>query len=484
MLKTPWRTVFLATSMALAVGCAAAPLRPPGPPPATHEALPPLFDDIQERTFRYFWDLADPETGLVPDRYPTPSASSIAAVGFALTAYPIGIERGYVTRTEAAKRVLETLRFFDGAPQGAIPSAVSGYRGFYYHFLDMKTGYRAGDWVELSTIDTSLLLAGVLFCETYFDGDGDEVAIRAVAERLYRRVDWQWASPRPPLVAMGFKPEVGLYPNDWRAYDESMIVYILGLGSPTHPLPEGAWRKYIASARWGEYQGRAQLGFPPLFGHQYSHVWIDFHGIQDDLMRSKGIDYFENSRRATLSQRDYAETNPSRFKGYGRDVFGLTACDGPDGLGTVDGEQLEFWGYAARGAGADGVRDDGTIAPTAALSSLPFAPEAVVPAILEMHRRYGEHLYSKYGFLDAFNPSVPDGTPVKQGRVVPGSGWFDTDTLGIDHGPILAMIENYRTGLIWRVMRRNPHIRRGLLRAGFRGGWLAEPSPAVGANPS
>lgn len=438
----------------------------PERPPAASGRLPALFDDIQARTFRYFWDRADAKTGLVPDRYPSPSPSSIAAVGFALTAYPIGVERGYVTRGEARSRVLVTLRFFDEASQGPEPEGRSGYKGFFHHFLDMKTGHRAGPGVELSTIDTTLLLAGVLFCQSYFDGpDPEERAVRDLAERIYGRVDWNWAAPRPPIVSMGWRPEVGHYDAEWRIYDESMILYILALGSPTHPLPDNAWRLET-------YRGQTYVNFGPLFGHQYSHVWIDFRGLLDDSMAAKGFDYFENSRRATLAQRAYAIANPGGWKDYGPNVWGLTACDGPDATAVVSGREVRFWGYHARGAASGQEVDDGTLAPTAALGSLPFAPEVVVPAVVEIERRYGAHLYSTFGFLDAFNPSVPDGTPVKQGRVVPGAGWFDTDYLGIDQGPILAMIENHRSGFVWRVMRSNPHVQRGLLRAGFRGGWL------------
>jgi hypothetical protein len=466
-----------ATAAALAAavlfcGCPA-PARIEAPPVSPAAVLPAFFDDIQARTFRYFWELGDPETGLVPDRYPSPSPSSIAAVGFALTAYPIGVERGYVTRAEARARVLSTLRFFDRAPQGREREGRTGHQGFFYHFLDMKTGHRSGPDVELSTIDTTLLLAGVLFCQSYFDGpQDDERAIRELAERIYARVDWNWAARRPPIVSMGWRPEVGHYEAEWRIYDESMILYILALGSPTHALPDAAWREYTSDRRLHTYRGQNHVNFAPLFGHQYSHVWIDFRGLLDDSMAEKGFDYFENSRRATLAQREYAIANPGGWKGYGPDVWGLTACDGPDARARVNGREVEFWGYAARGAAHGEERDDGTVAPTAALGSLPFAPEIVVPAVTEMRRRYGAHLYSRYGFLDAFNPSVPDGTAVKQGRVVPGAGWFDTDWLGIDQGPILAMIENHRNGFVWRVMRRNPHVVRGLLRAGFRGGWL------------
>ncbi len=466
------RLTSTAAACAAAVFLASCPSARKGPSLAPGP-LPALFDDIQARTFRYFWELANPGNGLVPDRHPSRSPSSIAAVGFALTAYPIGVERGYVTRGEAIGRVLTTLRFFDAAPQGPGPEATTGYKGFFYHFLDMRTGLRSGPSVELSTIDTTLLLGGVLFCQSYFDGsDAAEAEIRDLAERIYARVDWSWAAPRPPLVTMGWRPDVGFYESEWRIYDESMLLYVLGLGSPDHPLPDAAWAAYTGTRRVQEYRGYEHINFGPLFGHQYSHLWIDFRDIHDDVTARIGFDYFENSRRATMAQREYARANPAGWIGYGDHVWGLTACDGPDGEALVNGRPIQFRGYFARGAAYGEELDDGTIAPTAAIGSMPFAPEVAVPAALALHRRYGAHLYSTYGFLDAFNPSVPDGTPVKQGRVVPGAGWFDTDYLGIDQGPILAMIENHRSGFVWRVMRRNPHVQKGLLRAGFRGGWL------------
>lgn len=460
----------------LAGGSCAPPAPPPSAPaPRTSTNVPPLIDDLQERTFRYFWDLADPRTKLVPDRWPTPSFSSVAAVGFGLTAYPIGAERGWVTREEARQRVLETLRFLAKAPQGPEPRGVIGHQGFFYHFLNMRTGDRF-EQVELSTIDTTLLLAGVLFCQSYYDGDHpQEKEVRELADFLYRRVDWSFFLIRPPLVSHAWWPEKGFNEWDWHGYDESMILYVLALGSPTHPIDPAAWTGYTHTYDWGSFHGQEHVAFEPLFGHQYSHVWIDFRGIRDATMREKGIDYFENSRRAALSQRAYAMANPMGWKDYGENVWGLTACDGPlDGTLKIQGRERTFHTYWARGAGLRDIRDDGTIAPTAAASSIAFAPEIAIPAIEEMHRRWGAHLVSKYGFLDAFNPTLDFATPTRHGRVVPGVGWFDGDYLGIDQGPIVTMIENYRSGLVWRVMRRNPYIRRGLERAGFTGGWLAE----------
>ena len=433
-----------------------------------------FLDTVQLRTFRWFWETTNPTNGLVPDRWPTKSFSSVGAVGFGLTAYPIGVERGYVSRADARTRVLNTLNFLWEAPQGAAATSVTGYKGFFYHFLDMDTGLRFQQ-VELSTIDTALLLAGVLFCREYFTGtDADETAIRALADSIYYRADWQWASPNVPVVNMGWTPEHNFIQAEWLGYDEAMILYVLALGSPTHPVDPSAWARWTSTYQWRNYYGQQHVNFAPLFGHQYSHLWIDFRGIQDAYMRQKGIDYFENSRRATLAQHAYAVDNPNKWRDYGRDVWGLTASDGPlDTTMVVDGMQRRFFTYSARGAAATEVRDDGTLAPTAAGGSVPFAPEITVPALKTMRAKYGESLFGQYGFLDAFNPTYRNASVRAQhGRIVDGVSWFDTDYLGIDQGPILGMIENYRAGLVWHLMRQSPYIRRGLERAGFTGGWL------------
>lgn len=441
---------------------------------AAARPLPPLFDELQERTFRFFWDNADPVTGLVPDRYPTPSFASIAAVGFALTAYPVGVERGYVTREQARERVLKTLRFFRNAPQGSEATGMAGHNGFFYRYLDMKTGQRVGD-IELSTVDTALLLGGILFCQSYFNGSAPEEAeIRQLAEEIYGRVNWRWAQVRGTAITHGWTPESSFLEYDWRGYNEAMLVYILALGSPTHAVAPAAWNEWTREydRLWGALYGQTHLRFESHFGHQYSHVWVDFRGIADAAMRKLGIDYFENSRRATYAQRAYAVANPMGWTGYGENVWGLTASDGSADMELVfGGEKRRFRTYYARGIGPEPV-DDGTIAPTAAAASIAFAPEIVVPAIEEMHRRYGEHIYGKYGFYDAFNPSFDYDVPLRHGHRIPGVGWVDNDYLGIDQGPIVAMIENHRSDLVWRVTRENPHIRRGLLRAGFTGGWL------------
>ncbi|HEU5185897.1 MAG TPA: glucoamylase family protein [Gemmatimonadaceae bacterium] len=457
----------------LAIAACAAPRGVPVPSPVSRDD--PFLDTVQTRTFGFFWQLANPQNGLVPDRSPTPSFSSVAAIGFGLAAYPVGVERGWVTRTQARDRVLTTLRFLWNAPQGPATSGIAGHMGFFYHFLDMQTGHRFQQ-VELSTIDTALLIAGALVCREFFDGnDAGEIEVRALVDSLYRRIDWPWASPRAPLVSMGWHPETGFHQLDWKGYNEAMLLYILALGSPTHPVPPAAWPAWTATYEWTTFQGQPHLGFPPLFGHQYSHVFIDFRGIQDAYMRGRGIDYFENSRRATYSQRSYAIANPGQWRMYSDSLWGLTASDGPiDTTIVYEGRSRQFRTYAARGAGSGYILDDGTLVPTAAGGSVPFAPEITVPALKAMRRTFGDALFSTYGFLDAFNPTLRLTTlPLRHGRVDPALGWFDGDYLGIDQGPILLMIENWRSDLVWRLMRRSPYIKAGLCRAGFSGGWLA-----------
>jgi len=469
--------LFLGAALAL-FGSACA-LTTEAPRQAAHvlsEVEAAFLDTVQARTFQWFWDTAT-DDGLVPDRWPRRTFSSVAAIGFGLTAYPIGAERGYATRTQAAERVLTTLRFLWEAPQSTDSVDVTGYRGFYYHFLEMDTGRRFRT-VELSTIDTALLMAGALFSQSYFEGNNDtEAAIRAYADSLYRRVEWTWFLTDEPLITMAWHPEGGggFGRARYQGYNEAMILYLLALGSPTHPVDPGVWDAYTSTYTWAEFYGQEHLNFSPLFGHQYSHVWIDFRGIQDAYMREKGIDYFENSRRATYTQQAYAVANPDGWKDYGETIWGLTACDGPAGVRLeVDGQERRFNTYWARGASAEHINDDGTLAPTAVGGSVPFAPEITIPALQAMRARYGGDLFAQYGFLDAFNPTFTfTDVDLGHGRIVPGKGWFDTDYLGIDQGPIVAMIENHRSGLIWETMKRNPYVVRGLQRAGFTGGWLA-----------
>jgi hypothetical protein len=477
----------VAATLSVALACAINPMTAqaakPKPAPAakTDTRIPPLIDDLEKRTFDWFWDSANPKNGLVPDHYPTKSFASIAAVGFGLTAYGVGAERGYITREQAVERTLATLRFFHDAPQNDSEDDATGYHGFYYHFLDMESGKRFDRAVELSTVDTSLLLGGVLFAQSYYDRDTpQEKEIRQLADDIYRRVDWTWVQARKPLITMGWTPGGKFIPHDWQGYNEGMLVYILALGSPTHAVGDDAWTAWTSTYNrtWGEFHGQTFLNFAPLFGHQFSHVWVDFRGIRDAWNREKDLDYFENSRRATYSQRAYAIANPGTWTGYGANMWGISASNGPGGLVVKSGDkERTFHGYTARGAGLDYISDDGTLVPMAAGGSIAFAPEIVVPALEEMKRRYGKDIYNQYGFVDAFNPSFHTKADLRTGKLVPELGWVDTVHLGIDQGPIVLMIENWRSGFVWSVMKKNPYVRKGLERAGFTGGWLDEAQP-------
>lgn len=476
----PGRRLWLAQAVALAMaGCAptADLLRPPAPTPAslpTSDAA--LLDDLEQRTFNFFRDTTPQRTGLAPDRWPRKSFASIAAVGFSLSAHVIGAGQGWISREQARDLALNTLRFFRDAPRGPAARGMTGHRGFYYHFLDMDSGERFGT-CELSTVDTALLLMGALHAAEYFNGnDAAETEIRRAAEVLTERVDWRWAQHRPPSICHGWSPEGGFIPSDWKGYNEAMLVYLLALGTPGRAVEADAWGAWTSTygRSWQTFHGQTHLHFAPLFGHQYTHCWVDFRGIRDEAMRGQGLDYFENSRRATLAQRAYAQANPLGWKGYGGDIWGITACDGPaDVQRPYRGELRRFISYAGRGAGGHDTYDDGTLAPTAALASLPFAPEIVLPALRALRQQYGAAIYGRYGFVDSFNPSF-DFADVKltHGQLVPDVGWVDTDHLGIDQGPITLMTANHRRDEVWRLMRGNAQLRRGLQRAGFAGGWL------------
>ena len=422
------------------------------------------LDALQRHSFEYFLHETHPVTGLVADKSQPGSPASIASVGFALAVYPVGVERGWMTRADATLRVLTVMRFFSHSPQGTMPEA-TGYKGFYFHFLDMATGQRAGR-CELSTIDTTFLLAGMLAAAAYFDRDDeDEQEIRTIADTLYRRVDWRWACNGGATVTHGWTPEGGFLPYRWEGYDEALLLYILGLGSPTFPLPAESYAAWASTYEWKEIYGVEFIYGGPLFVHQYSHIWVDFRGIQDAVARDKGIDYFENSRRATGVQREYAIRNPLDFAGYGENFWGLTASDGP-GWATrrVNGIERSFFDYVARGAPYG--PDDGTIAPWAVAASLPFAPEIVLPALKNFQDVYPQ-VTGEYCFKCSFNLSYP-----KEGEGDSGAGWTSAYHFGINLGPVILMCENYRSDFLWRMMRACPYIVNGLRRAGFNNGWL------------
>lgn len=447
--------------------------------------IDPEIDELQERTFRWFWDTTNARNGMTPDRWPTPSFASIAAIGDALAVWPIGVERGWITREQARERTLTTIRFLHDLKQGPEPTGCGGYKGFFYHFIDMETGHRFGR-TELSSVDTALLMGGMLFAARWFDQDhADEAEIRRLTQVIYERIEWPWLEVRPNRISMGWHPETGFIPHDWNVYNEGMIVLILAMGSPTHPVSKGVWDEWCGvydrsfTDRWGP----KHLHFAPMFGHQYSHMFIDFRGIQDEWMRDRsgipGFDYFENSKRAVQAQQKYGADNPKGWTGYSADVWGFTACDGPgDFKQVIDGQEREFFSYSARGPGE---REDGTLAPTAAAGSICFEPEIVTRCIKAMKAQYGEHIYAEYGFLDSFNPTLKE-TPNRllHGKIVPDVGWVNGDYLGIDQGPIVIMIENLRSNIVWDRMHGEPNIIRGLQVAGFTGGWLDSVTP-VGA---
>lgn len=441
--------------------------------PAYTDKLPEVefsLDTLQHRSFNYFWELADAH-GQIPDRWPTERFSSVAATGFGLPVIAIGAERGWITREQAAERVLLTLQNLWDLPQGESLSGVAGYKGLFYHFLDHQHATRYRD-VELSTIDSGLLLAGVLAVGEYFDGDtSDEQAIRELADKLYRRVEWDFAWMDDGSLSMGWRPDKGFIPARWKGYNEASVLLILAMGSPTHPIPDTAWQAWTRTYDWGKgYGSEEHVMFDPLFGHQYSQMFIDFRGIQDDYMREKGLDYFENSVRATKLQHAYAKLPSNSWKGYGESMWGLTACDGPGGkMKGPNGDSIEVRTYWARGVDGQTVKDDGTLAPTAAGGSIAFTPEESERALNQMWTAYQPWLVGRYGLRDAFNLNTP---PRKDQPGAPG--WFDVDYLGIDQGPIVIQIENARSGFVWNLLKSNPHVIAGLEKAGFTGGWLDE----------
>ena len=423
------------------------------------------LEALQRDTFDYFIHEANPANGLIIDKTTANWPASIAATGLALAAYPVGVERGFWTRSVALERTLTTLRFFWNSPQGPEPDA-TGHKGFYYHFLDMQTGRRAWD-CELSTVDSAFLLAGALTTSAYFDADTvEEREIRGLADALYRRADWAWAQNGEATVTHGWRPESGFIDYRWQGYDEALLLYVLGLASPTHPLPQDSYDAWLSTYRWEQCYGYDYLYAGSLFTHQLSHVWIDFRGIQDAFMREKGIDYFENSRRATYVQQRYAIENPRKFSGYGEHCWGITASEGP-GPQTLklQGVERVFFDYAGRGVPYG--PDDGTLAPWAVVASLPFAPEIVLPAINYCIHQAKLKASNAYGFKAAFNPTHP-GEPGN-----PFGWWVSPWHFGLNDGPIVLMIENYRSGMVWGLMRDCAYIQQGLRRAGFTGGWLA-----------
>lgn len=428
-----------------------------------------LIEFTQRAHFEWFRRNQNPRTGLVKDRDQPKAPASVAATGFALTVYPIAASRGWITREEALAYVSKTLRALSDAPQGPEREGVSGNWGMFYHFLDPDNATRAVApkfWdSELSTIDTALLMAGVLFAGSYFDRDDThERGIRNMADNLYRRVEWDRFVREDHLVLHAWTPERGMWDPVYRGYSEALLLYTLALGSPTHPASPASWQAFIGDAQTETHYGQTFIRMPgmPLFCYQYPQSFIDFRGITDSVGRRLGFDYHENARRASLAQHSYAVVNPNKMVGYNSLNWGLTACDGPGGgKKVVNGHEVDFRGYSERG-GPTGF-DDGTIAPTAALSAMPFVPDNSLCALRHWLCERAELFDMDLGFVDAFNPTFD--TSKK-------NGWVGADRIGIDQGPIVLMMENHVSGLVWNVMRGNAHIKRGLKAAGFTGGWL------------
>jgi hypothetical protein len=430
------------------------------------------LDALQRESFSYFLHEASTRNGLVIDKTAPDWPASIAATGFALAAYPVGVERHLISRAAAVERTLTTLRFFANSPQGP-ESDATGYQGFYYHFLDMQTGRRAWQ-CELSTVDTGFLLAGMLTAAAYFDANTrEENEIRHLAHALYRRVNWPWAQNGRATITHGWTSEAGFLPYRWEGYDEALLLYVLALGSPTHPLGADAFTAWCATYEWKSHYGYDYLYSGSFFTHQLSHIWIDFRGIQDHFMREKRIDYFENSRRATHVQQQYAIDNPMGFAGYGSCCWGITASDGPgpDSI-TIEGKERRFFGYVARGVPCG--PDDGTIAPWSVVASLPFAPGIVLPTIDHFVNGLELKGGDAYGFKATFNASYPMEAAHRHIWVSP---WH----CGINQGPIVLMIENYRSELLWRLTGQCSYMVTGLQRAGFSGGWLTTTQMQGGA---
>lgn len=402
-----------------------------------------FMDYIQQANFDYFWYAANPANGLVPDRSTAGSACSIAAVGFGLTAIGIAIDHGWITRDQGAARVLTTLNTFWNGPQGTNGAGEIGYNGWFYHFLNMYTAVRTDTTVELSSIDTTLLLGGVLYARQYFNGNNaTETSIRTLASAIFNRVNWTWMSPDIPAtngVRMGWKPETGFNGyGDWKGYDEGMLIYLLGIGATSNALPATCWSYWTSGYAWATYYGYSFVTFPPLFGHEYSHCWVDFRHVGDPYMNVENSTYYENSHRAALAQQAYCIANPLGWSGYNNLIWGLTASDDP-------------YGYSAHGA-PPAQNDNGTIAFTASGGAMAFAPEISLPALKNFYGNGKKKFWTQYGFIDAFNLSA---------------AWYDNAELGIDQGPIVIMVENYRNQNVWRLFMQNPEIQTGLQQAGF-----------------
>ena len=423
LLPTLWGLIFFLVSFSAAAQ----------EPSASHEEF---LNEVQEKAFRYFETQHNPHNGLVRDGAPNrPGAASnapasIAGVGFALSVYPVAVERGWMSRPTAHELTVRTLEFFlNNAEQ---------HKGFFYHFLNFETGERMNH-SELSPIDTALFLAGALFAAEYYD----DPKIRDLVQKIYERVDFQWMLNKGKTFALAWSPETGFHKARWDHFDESLLLYVLAIGSPTYPIPAKSWREILRPV--GSYRDYRLIQMPPLFTHQYPHIWLDLRGQNDGL-----ADYFENSVNASRANRAFCIDQASKFAGYGPNLWGLSASDGPAG-------------YRAYGAPPGWtVLHDGTVAPTACGSSIVFTPEESIACLENIRTYYSDAMWGPYGFSDAMNV---------------GKGWFSDKVLAIDQGPLLLMIENYRSGLIWKFMSQSAPVRAALEKIGFKKGALPLPWP-------
>jgi len=387
------------------------PLRALEPSPEDRE----LLNKIEKDTLQYFIRLSDKNTGLTRDSSRPGAPSSIAATGFALAAYAIGASRGWIPQEDAYEHILRTLKF--------LKREAAHEEGFFYHFLDPRTGERS--WAsEASSIDTALLIAGALLAAQYYPG----TEIERLAQEIYDRVNWKWMMRGSDFVCMGWKPESGFLPYYWDAYNELMFLQALAIGSETHPIPPKAWERWLRPQ--GEYNGHriVYCYSGSLFTYQFSHAFIDFRNLDDN-----GINYFQNSREATLANRDYSLSFAGKYKGYSENSWGLSASVGPGG-------------YRAYGGKPGEGTQDGTIAPYAALSSIVFTPEESTKAARFFYENYEKSLYGEFGFKDAFNLD---------------KDWWTKEYLGIDQGITLLMLENYlNSEIVWKKFMELPAIKK------------------------
>lgn len=407
-----------------------------------------MLDSIQYKTFQFFLKENNPEVGGVKDKSAADAPISIASTGFGLQAIAIGVERNWISRNQAADITFRTLKFYVDNRD----NPKRGHHGFYYHFLNKDTGNR--EWnCELSSIDTSILLMGTIFARNYYNKNSEkEIQIRDLAGKMLNNLDWSLYnmdenSHHPYTISMAWHPEKGTTNWGWHGYTEGLFLYILAAGTGIdNPIKH--YEGWLKGYEWKTpYPNLSHVTFPPLFGHQFSQTFIDFRGLADPYLKEKGIDYFENSRRATLTQQQYAIENPKGWVGYDAFTWGFTATDGPGDKYNFGDKKFE--GYAGRGSSGrnETVGEDGTIGIYAPISSLPFTPELSLKTIKNINTKMGKKIWGKYGYYDAFNQTA---------------NWVSPDFYGIDQGPLLLMIENFRTGLIWNYVMKDPIIQKGL----------------------